>query len=583
MFEFFARLFDTSDFPPRWYCGHWTDGHGWLHIISDLGVWSAYVAIPCVLIYFALKRRDLPFHRLMWLFGAFILACGSTHLMEAVIFWWPAYRLAGVIKLFTAVVSWATVLALIPVIPQVLALRSPKALEKEIAERQRAEDAMRVAFDTLEKRVEERTADLAALNSTLQAEIEERRRAQQDREALLESEQAARQDAERLSSLKDDFLATLSHELRTPINAVLGWTQLLRLGNMKEDDVEQALDVIERNSQIQVQLINDLLEVSRIIAGKLRLEVRDVDLKEVVLAALATVEPAATAKNITVMSMLDADAGHVAGDAGRLQQVIWNLLSNSVKFTPRGGTIEVRLERTGSQLKVTVADSGQGIAPELLPHVFERFWQADGGMSRRHGGLGLGLSIVRQLTELHGGTVEVFSEGDGRGATFVVQLPILAARDGRAAESNAQYGSRSDGYPTLLQGVRVLVVDDEADARGLIQRTLEQGRAEVRTAASVDEALAAIAEFRPDVLISDIGMPQRDGFDLIREIRTHGQSARDLPAIALTAYARPNDRRNILLAGFQLHISKPAEPYELIAAAASLVGRTGGEPTKTAN
>ena len=349
MLEFFAKLFDTADFPPRWYCGSgWSNEPwlGWLHIFADLGVWSAYVAIPCVLAYFAVYRRDLPFQKVVWLFGAFILACGSTHLMEAVIFWWPAYRLAALIKVFTAVISWATVIALIPIVPKLLSLRSPQALEKEITDREKAEDALRAAYDEMEKRVEARTADLATVNEALQAEIAERKKAQHDREALLESEKEARLNAEKLSSMKDDFLATLSHELRTPINAILGWTQLLRMGDVKGDEVEQALDVIERNSQMQVRLIDDLLEVSRIIAGKMRLTLHEVDLKEVVLAAIATVEPAVTAKNISIMSMFDDPSLRVLGDSARLQQVVWNLLSNAAKFTPAGGSIDVRLQRS---------------------------------------------------------------------------------------------------------------------------------------------------------------------------------------------------------------------------------------------
>jgi signal transduction histidine kinase/ActR/RegA family two-component response regulator len=527
-----------------------------LHVIADLGVWSAYVAIPCVLVYFAVHRRDLPFRRIVWLFGAFILACGSTHLMEAIIFWWPAYRLAAVIKVFTAVVSWATVIALVPIIPRALKLRSPEALEREIADR---------------------TADLESVNAALHTQVVERQKAEQERQRLLESEQEARRNAERLSNLKDDFLATLSHELRTPINAVVGWAQLLRLGDMSEEDVEQALDVIERNSQIQVQLIDDLLEVSRIIAGKMRLTVQEVDLKEVVLAALATVEPAVTAKNITVLSVLDRESPIVMGDSARLQQVIWNLLSNSVKFTPREGRIELRLERADSHVEVVVADSGEGIQPELLPHVFDRFWQADGSSSRKHGGLGLGLSIVRQLTEMHGGSVRVTSKGPGTGATFVVSLPVTAYRDGSDARSRTTSVAvtSSENYPPLLGGVRVLVVDDEADARTLVRKTLELGRAEVAAAGSVDEALSVFDSFRPHVLVSDIGMPGRDGYALIYEIRSRTAPARDVPAVALTAFAHAADRRRILMSGYQLHIPKPAEPYELIAAVAGLAGKSG--------
>jgi CheY-like chemotaxis protein/two-component sensor histidine kinase len=326
---------------------------------------------------------------------------------------------------------------------------------------------------------------------------------------------------------------------------------------------------------MQVRLIDDLLEISRVIAGKMRLTVHEVDLKEVVLAAIATVEPAVTAKNITILSVFDEPTIRVLGDSARLQQVVWNLLSNSVKFTPRGGTIEVRLQRSDGHVDIVVADSGEGIAPELLPHVFERFWQADGGSSRRHGGLGLGLSIVRQLTELHGGTVSVDSAGLGQGTKFTVRLPISISSDVAVSRDSPRAVAPSDHYPLLLEALRVLVVDDDDDARELIRRTLERGRARTITAASVDEALAAFDTFQPDVLVSDIGMPGRDGFALIHEVRSRGKSARDLPAIALTAFARAVDRRKILLSGFQLHLAKPVEPNELIAAVASLVGRTG--------
>jgi CheY-like chemotaxis protein len=278
-----------------------------------------------------------------------------------------------------------------------------------------------------------------------------------------------------------------------------------------------------------------------------------------------------TAKNISILSVFDTPSVTVLGDPARLQQVIWNLLSNSAKFTPRGGRIEVRMERVDSHVDVVVTDSGEGIAPELLPHVFERFWQADGGSSRKHGGLGLGLSIVRQLTELHGGRVRVESAGSGLGTTFVVSLPVAVFHT-VPAETRMPPAAAD---PLLLEGVRVLAVDDDADARELIRRTLERVRAETTVAGSVDEALAVFEKTQPHVLVSDIGMPGRDGYVLIHEIRSGGALARDLPAIALTAYARPVDRRKILLSGFQLHLAKPIEPNELIAAIASLVGRTG--------
>ena len=402
--------------------------HGWLHIISDLGVWSAYVTIPCVLGYFHSAQTRLALSIHLWLFAAFILACGTTHLMEAIIFWWPAYRLAALIKFFTAVVSWATVIAIIPIMPQALSLRSPQELEKEIAERKKAEAALRVTQGELEERVHERTADLKLSNEALQAEITERHKAEQDREYLLESERAARNEAERMGRVKDDFRPLPQ---RTPINAIYGWAQMLQMGNMNPQEMQESFAVILRNSQVQVQLIDDLLDVSRIISGKLRLDVQTLDMPVVIQAALSTVTAAAEAKGIHLQRTLDPKAGPVSGDPGRLQQVVWNLLSNAVKFTPKGGEVQIRLERVNSHLELVVSDSGEGLAPEVLPHIFERFWQADGSTTRKHRGLGLGLSIVRQLVELHGGTVRAESAGPGQGATFTVCLPVPAIYEPR--------------------------------------------------------------------------------------------------------------------------------------------------------
>jgi signal transduction histidine kinase/ActR/RegA family two-component response regulator len=578
MADFLWNLFKTSDFVPRWNCGNWSSAHGWLHIISDLGVWSAYVTIPCVLGYFILRKRDLPFQTIFWLFAAFILACGSTHLMEAIIFWWPAYRLAALIKLFTAIVSWATVLAIVPIVPKALSLRSPHELETEIVERKKAEAALRVTQGELEERVRRRTADLESSNAALQAEIAERKKAQQDREHLLESERAARNEAERMSRVKDDFLATLSHELRTPINAIYGWAQLLQIGSLTSEEMQESFSVIVRNSQVQVQLIDDLLDVSRIVSGKLRLDVQPVDLCHVIQSALSTVSTASDAKGIQLQSILDPAAGPVSGDPGRLQQVVWNLLSNAVKFTSRGGKVQIRLQRVNSQIEIIVADTGEGLSPVILPHIFERFWQADGSTTRKHRGLGLGLSIVRQLVELHGGTVSVQSPGPGQGTTFTVSLPLSAVHPSIVASERLHPAGPSPQVTecptTLLEGLRILVVDDEPDGRALVKRSLSGSQAEVADAGSVAEALKLLEQFKPHLLVSDIGMPEQDGYELIRQVRATN-SARELPAIALTAFARSEDRRRILMAGFQIHMAKPVETYELIAAIASLVGRTG--------
>ncbi len=396
---------------------------------------------------------------------------------------------------------------------------------------------------------------------------------------LYQSAQDARAEAESASRMKDEFLATLSHELRTPLSAIVGWSRLLRSGKLGADDVEQGLDAIDRNARIQAQLIEDLLDLSRIIAGTLRLDIQRVGLPEVIDAALATVQPAAEAKGVRVVKVLDSLAGPVAGDPARLQQVVWNLLSNAVKFTPKGGRIQVLLERVNSHVEIAVIDTGIGIRPEFLPYVFDRFRQADGTTTRRHGGLGLGLAIVKQLVEMHGGSVRAKSPGEGLGSSFVVSLPLLIVhdeKDGRRVHPKEPAAGELDCTDLLLDGVSVLVVDDEPDARELIRRVLAGSGARVVVAGSASEALDQIEEGQFDLLVSDIGLPETDGYDLIRQVRARGIPARDLPAAALTAFARSEDRRRALLAGFQVHVSKPVDPDELVAVVASLVGRTGG-------
>lgn len=591
MFNFFLRLFDTTGFPPRWKCGAgWHDdpGLGWLHIISDVGVGTAYVAIPLVLVYFVLNRRkDLPFQTVFWLFGAFILACGSTHFMDASLFYWPAYRLAGLIKLFTALVSWATVLALVPIVPKALSLKSPSELEREVAERKRAEEALRVAHRELERRVAERTAELGAANTALQAEIAERQRTEDrlrdalaERDRLLIDAEAARDEAEAANRLKDEFLANLSHELRTPLNAILGWSQLLRTGAPASQELEQGLETIERNAQMQTRIIEDLLDVSRIISGKLRLDVQVVRLSEVVQGALDSITPAAQAKGITLQPVIDPQAGLIAGDPARLQQVVWNLLSNAVKFTPRDGQVRLTVERVDSHIEIIVSDTGAGIPADFLPYVFDRFRQLDSSSTRRIGGLGLGLSIVRQLVELHGGSVEATSAGAGQGAKFVVKLPIAALRispEDEPPRERPRVTPEGNGRKqrASLTGLNVLVVDDEPDARELIRRVLVEAGATATVCGSAGEAIEALARERPQVLISDIGMPEQDGYELLRQVRRIA-AFKALPAIALTAFARSEDRQRALLAGFQMHLAKPVDAAELTIVVASLAGRVDG-------
>ncbi|WP_164928427.1 hybrid sensor histidine kinase/response regulator [Gloeobacter violaceus] len=390
---------------------------------------------------------------------------------------------------------------------------------------------------------------------------------------LFEAEQAAKVDAEEANRLKDEFLATLSHELRSPLTAILGWTKLLRQVDLGAVRAAHALEVIERNALAQNQLIEDLLDISRIVAGKLRIEAAAVDLAGVIEAAIGTVRPAAQARAIEVDTEIEPGVPLLMGDATRLQQVVWNLLANAVKFTPNGGRVRVRLSRRGTAAEVAVSDSGLGIAPHLLPHVFERFRQADSSSTRSHGGLGLGLAIVRQLVELHSGTVSAASPGEGQGATFTVRLPFDGARTLLAGDHSPGDWTRES--PTAccgrLDGLRVLVVDDEPQARELVRTTLELCGAQVATAGSAAEALAEVRRSKPAVLVSDIAMPGEDGYALLRQLRLlEAECGGRIPAVALTAYARVEDRRRALLAGFQTHLSKPVEPSELVAAVANL-------------
>jgi len=393
----------------------------------------------------------------------------------------------------------------------------------------------------------------------------------------IDDQKRAMEHAETANRVKDHFLATLSHELRTPLNAIVGWAQLMRMGKMSDEELQQGIEIIDRNAKLQAKLIEDLLDVSRIISGKLRLEVGPVDLIKVIEEALSTVAPAARSKGVRMGSMLDSIIGRISGDEARLHQIIWNLLSNAVKFTPKGGNIQVRLDRVGSEARIVVEDDGQGISPDFLPYVFDRFRQADSAATTRcHSGLGLGLSIVRHLVELHGGRVEVFSAGSGQGSTFTVLLPINAAWDMRPPDADRRLDAESTmESPPELVGVRILVVDDEADSRDMLARLLGECGAEVSIADSVQAALEEIERQPPQVLVSDIGMPYEDGYQLIRKVRNQGKSARELPAVALTAFARSEDRTRAVLAGFQVHMSKPVNPIELAAVIASLVGRTG--------
>ena len=385
------------------------------------------------------------------------------------------------------------------------------------------------------------------------------------------------QRAEDASSLKDEFLATVSHELRTPLMAVLGWTHLLRTNNLDDAGKQRALETIERNARSQQQLIEDLLDVSRIISGKLRLDVRAVAPATFIAAAVESVRPAADAKEIRLEVIGDADVSSISGDAGRLQQVVWNLLSNAIKFTPQGGHVELRCVRSGANVEISIKDSGQGISPDFLPYVFERFRQADMKTTRVHGGLGLGLAIVRQLVELHGGTVEVASEGEGKGATFLVKLPVLPVYQNIPATdfmSQVKEKDSEEEWADELAGLKVLVVDDEPDTCELLRSLLSKCGAEVTAANSAEEAFRLFKLEHPDVMVSDIGMPREDGYELMRKVRAlPPDKGGNVPAVALTAYARAEDRLRALRAGYQMHVSKPVELAELVAIVASLGNR----------
>lgn len=398
-------------------------------------------------------------------------------------------------------------------------------------------------------------------------DITERRAAEHERERLFESEQSARSEAEDANRLKDEFLATVSHELRTPLNAILGWSSMLKKGMLKEENVRNAMTIIERNAKAQAEIISDILDVSRIITGKLQIESEPVDLTPIIQAAVETQQPAADAKSIVLKLSLDENAGLVAGDADRLQQVIWNLVSNAIKFTPNGGRVEVSLEQVDLNIEIKVSDTGIGIEAKFLPFVFERFRQADSSTTRADRGLGLGLAIVRHLVELHGGTVQAAS--DGSGSTFTVKLPLAAEAD--AVKRRARTGDVSPAEPPDLDGLRVLLVDDDPDTLEILELMLKEYGAEVRAAASAAAALDTFLEWKPDILVSDLGMPIENGLTLIGKIRGLSPAqGGDVPAAALTAYVREGDKQEAIAAGFQMHISKPVEQKTLAETIAAL-------------
>jgi len=554
---FWHNLFSPAGFMPRRSCGIWTKGEIYLHNSSDFLIWAAYLTIPIVLLYFVFRRREgLPFRNLLLLFGMFIVSCGTTHFMEIVMFYYPVYRIAGLLKFFTAVVSWATVVALAPAIPRALAMRSPDALESEVLAR---------------------TQELQVLNAQKDELLRSEQEARHEAENARHEAERLRAQAEGNNRAKDEFLMTLSHELRTPLNTILGWSSLLRTEKLDEETQAQALEVIERSCQTQTRLVDDILEVSRIITGKMVIESSPLQVAPVVQAAYISAEPAARAKGLQFSLDIEDPAALVLGDSARLQQIVWNLLSNAIKFTPKGGEVKVTLRRVDSMSQIEVRDSGEGIAPEFLPHVFDRFRQADSSMTRQHGGLGLGLSIVRHLVEMHGGLVSVESEGLGKGTAFFVSLPLRAAADVGFEGDSSPITSDGEGE---LKGLRILVVDDEVEARGLVGTILRMHGAQTRLVGSTTEAWEQLEAWCPDVLVSDIGMPRENGYQLLERVRQTPSAFQRIPALALTAYASANDRERAKNAGFDAHLSKPVMPDTLLREVGQLAGRIQREQTE---
>ncbi|WP_199349922.1 hybrid sensor histidine kinase/response regulator [Nostoc flagelliforme] len=705
--QLWTNFFTSESFIPHGHCYLWQTNLVWLHILSDAFIALAYYSIPTTLFYFVRKRQDLPFDWIFLLFSGFIVACGTTHLMEIWTLWHPTYWVSGFIKAVTATISVITALELVPLVPQALALPSPAQLEQanqelqtQIAKRSGVEEELRKYQNHLEEMVAVRTDEITKTNEQLQLEILERQRILEilrqseeryrylaeaipqlvwttnakgecdyfnqnwcqytgltleqslgsgwlaalhpddvqradkvwsdavknstiynneyrfkraadgsyrwqlarglplkdeqgfvvkwfgtctdiheqkqileERAHLLELEQVARAKAETANRIKDEFLAVLSHELRTPLNAILGWSKLLQTRRLDQNKTSEALATIERNANLQVQLIEDLLDISRILQGKLTLNITKINLESTILFALQTMRLAAETKLIEVNTTFAPNMGQVMGDSTRLQQVVWNLVSNAIKFTPKGGKVEVRLEQADGYAQIIVSDTGKGIRADFLPFVFDYFRQADSTSTRNFGGLGLGLAIVRNIIEMHGGIVQAESHGEGKGATFTVSLPLLPNESLRLTDKQK--------YPVLLAssslplaGIRVLVVDDDADSRDFIAFVLEQDGAFVMAVSSALEALQTLAEVKPDVLVSDISMPDMDGYMLINEVRTWApEQGGRIPAIALTAFARNNDQEKALKAGFQMHLPKPLNPEKLIAAIFKLMER----------
>jgi signal transduction histidine kinase/ActR/RegA family two-component response regulator len=525
----------SAFFHPHGYCYLWQPGLVSAHVVSDAVIGLSYIAISATLIYLVWRaRRLLPFSWIFVAFGVFIIACGITHLMEIWTLWKPLFWLAADAKIVTAIASVATAIVLPPLLPKVLDV----VQAAHISEQRRV--ALEQAHADLERRVAERTAQLQA--------------------ALARAEDAVR--------MKETFLSTVSHELRTPLNAILGWSRMLNGGPIDEPFLRRGLAVIDRNATIQAQLVEELLDMSQLSAGTLRLRLQPIDLVRVVADALEVVRPAAEAKGVEITIAQQPAHASLLGEPRRLQQVAWNLLSNAVKFTPEGGRVTISIAARAGNCVLEVRDTGIGIDADFMPRLFDRFTQADTSSTRAYQGVGLGLAIARQLVELHGGSISAHSDGAGRGAVFVVTLPLRSGLDGMTDAPEP----RPPAIDVHLNGVRVLVVDDDVDARETLALMLARSGASVTTAASADEAFETLRSGSFDMLLSDLAMPARDGYDLIQRVRhAEDDRVRRMPAIAVSAFAREDERTRAIASGFHMHVAKPVTPEELLDAVSALL------------
>jgi len=673
--DFWRNLFNTDDFPARWYCGQWTDGHGWLHVLSDLAIWSAYFAIPCVLGYLMVQRKEFPFRRILLLFGAFILLCGTTHLMEAAIFWWPAYRLAGVIKFLTASVSWITVFALIEIAPRALAMRSPEELEREIDARRIAESALHNSNAQLEQRVKHRTAELSTANESLQNEVAERRLAEarlqksesrfrqladampqivwvadrnghceylnqrwyeyvgqtpeecsgrgwesrlhpQDepyaldlwnqalenqepyeveyrlrsqggdyrwflsRAMLMPNESGTldiwfgtctdiqdlkglheelRQVAARLSETdkrKDEFLATLAHELRNPLAPIRTGLEVMKVIKDDPTTLEEVRETMERQTRQLISLVDDLLDVSRITCGKFELRICRMLLSDCIKTAVESVCSVIHEFEHQLSIRVPDEPIFLEADPNRLAQILSNLLNNAAKYTPPGGEITLEATLLGEECCISVKDNGIGIPSDKLLVIFEMFTQLKHPKERMLTGLGIGLTIVQSLVKMHGGRIEVLSDGINRGSDFRVYLPYLAD----AEESRDSFRDTVDQVEPKKH--RILVVDDNLDAARMLSRVIQAFGNEVRVSPDGQDAVNVASAFRPDVILMDLGMPKMNGYEAARYIRQQSWG-QQIYLVALTGWGQEVDRQRSKEAGFNHHLVKPADPNEI--------------------